>query len=103
MIYAKPKKKIVYEFFNGQVKTDYEYIPMDDLPKDTNIHWLNCLPNISSTHEMKVQVVEYDERVAGFFVNMIKSICNMSEMVQDFTKPEDVVRLAYNNVNILNP
>ena len=45
--------------------------------------------------------IDYDEVVAEFFVNLIKSIFKMSEMVTDFIHPESIKQIAESGGNLL--
>lgn len=69
--------------------------------KGTYAHWLNCVTSISYNRHKQVMEVECNECTSKLFVDMIKSICNISEQVKSFINPEQIKAIAESNEPIL--
>lgn len=69
--------------------------------KGTYAHWLNCVTSISYNRYKQVMEVECNECTSKLFVDMIKSICNISEQVKSFVNPEQIKAIAESNEPIL--
>lgn len=68
--------------------------------KGTYAHWLNCVTSISYNRYKQVMEVECNECTSKLFVDMIKSICNISEQVKSFVNPEQIKAIAESNEQI---
>ena len=44
----------------------------------------------------------YDEKIGLFFVNLVKSICQVNEHIKGLTDPESIKVLAAKGMNLLN-
>lgn len=97
-IYAKPFLKRVIEYGNGETKVEYSRLNTE---KGTYAHWLNCVTSISYNRYKQVMEVECNECTSKLFVDMIKSICNISEQVKSFINPEQIKAIAESNEPIL--
>lgn len=97
-IYAKPFLKRVIEYGNGETKVEYDRLNTE---KGTYAHWLNCVTSISYNRYKPVMEVECNECTSKLFVDMIKSICNISEQVKSFINPEQIKAIAESNEPIL--
>ncbi|UVX71227.1 MAG: hypothetical protein [Bacteriophage sp.] len=97
-VYAKPFLKRVIEYGNGETKVEYSRLNTE---KGTYAHWLNCVTNISYNRYKQVMEVECNECTSKLFVDMIKSICNISEQVKSFINPEQIKAIAGSNEPIL--
>lgn len=97
-VYAKPFLKRVIEYGNGETKVEYSRLNTE---KGTYAHWLNCVTSISYNRYKQVMEVECNECTSKLFVDMIKSICNISEQVKSFINPEQIKAIAGSNEPIL--
>lgn len=97
-IYAKPFLKRVIEYGNGETKVEYDRLSTE---KGTYTHWLNCVVSISYNRHKPVMEVECNECTSKLFVDMIKSICKISEQVKSFINPEQIKAIAESNEPIL--
>lgn len=97
-IYAKPFLKRVIEYGNGETKVEYDRLNTE---KGTYTHWLNCVTCISYNRYKPVMEVECNECTSKLFVDMIKSICNISEQVKSFVNPEQIKAIAESNMSLL--
>lgn len=97
-VYAKPFLKRVIEYGNGETKVEYSRLNTE---KGTYAHWLNCVTSISYNRHKQVMEVECNECTSKLFVDMIKSICNISEQVKSFINPEQIKAIAESNEPIL--
>lgn len=97
-VYAKPFLKRVIEYGNGETKVEYGRLNTE---KGTYAHWLNCVTSISYNRHKQVMEVECNECTSKLFVDMIKSICNISEQVKSFVNPEQIKAIAESNEPIL--
>ncbi|UWD51592.1 MAG: hypothetical protein [Bacteriophage sp.] len=97
-IYAKPFLKRVIKYGNGETKVEYGRLNTE---KGTYAHWLNCVTSISYNRHKQVMEVECNECTSKLFVDMIKSICNISEQVKSFINPEQIKAIAESNEPIL--
>lgn len=97
-VYAKPFLKRVIEYGNGETKVEYSRLNTE---KGTYAHWLNCVTSISYNRYKQVMEVECNECTSKLFVDMIKSICNISEQVKSFVNPEQIKAIAESNEPIL--
>lgn len=86
-VYAKPFLKRVIEYGNGETKVEYSRLNTE---KGTYAHWLNCVTSISYNRYKQVMEVECNECTSKLFVDMIKSICNISEQVKSFINPKEM-------------
>ena len=96
-VYAKPFLKRVIEYGNGETKVEYGRLNTE---KGTYAHWLNCVTSISYNRYKQVMEVECNECTSKLFVDMIKSICNISEQVKSFVNPEQIKAIAESNEQI---
>lgn len=69
--------------------------------KGTYAHWLNYVTCISYNRYKPVMEVECNECTSKLFVDMIKSICEISEQVKSFINPEQIKAIAESNEPIL--
>lgn len=97
-IYAKPFLKRVIEYGNGETKVEYDRLNTE---KGTYTHWLNCVTCMSYNRYKPVMEVECNECTSKLFVDMIKSICNISERVKSFINPEQIKAIAESNKPLL--
>ena len=94
-VYAKPFLKRVIEYGNGEKKIEYEKLSTE---RGTYAHWLNCVACMSYNRYKPVMEVECNECTSKLFVDMIKSICNISEQVKSFADPEQIKAIAELNI-----
>lgn len=97
-VYAKPFLKRVIEYGNGETKVEYGRLNTE---KGTYAHWLNCVTSISYNRYKQVMEVECNECTSKLFVDIIKSICKISEQVKGFINPEQIKAIAESNEPIL--
>lgn len=97
-IYAKPFLKRVIKYGNGETKVEYGRLNTE---KGTYAHWLNCVTSISYNRHKQVMEVECNECTSKLFVDMIKSICNISELAKSFKlvvfDPPHLVKVGENS------
>lgn len=109
-VYIRPCVRKDYLYKSGKTKIEYETISKafnysDDVFKDKpNLKWLNCLIGMdipSGNYNSETKEIEYTEATAGFFVNMITSICMMNERIKDFLEPEAILKIANSGFKLL--
>lgn len=98
-IYAKPFLKRIIEYGNGETKTEYDKLSTE---KGTYTHWLDCVTCMSYNRHKPVMEVECNECTSKLFVDMVKSICNISEQVKSFVNPEQIKAIAESNESLLS-
>lgn len=84
--------------YNGETKVEYGRLNTE---KGTYAHWLNYVTCISYNRHKPVMEVECNECTSKLFVDMIKSICKISEQVKSFINPEQIKAIAESNEPIL--
>lgn len=97
-IVPNPSKEWTGGDENGETKVEYGRLNTE---KGTYAHWLNCVTSISYNRHKQVMEVECNECTSKLFVDMIKSICNISEQVKSFINPEQIKAIAESNEPIL--
>lgn len=93
-VYAKPFLKRVIEYGNGETKVEYGRLNTE---KGTYAHWLNYVTCISYNRHKPVMEVECNECTSKLFVDMIKSICKISEQIKSFINPEQIKAITESN------
>lgn len=83
---------------NGEKKVEYDRLNAE---KGTYTHWLNCVAGMSYNRYKPVMEVECNECTSKLFVDMIKSICKISEQIKSFINPEQIKAIAESNEPIL--
>lgn len=99
LIYAEPLHKKVYRYKSGKEKTEYEKVDSHfKYPKPGSkgyyLHWLNSLVHLHYEEERNVQEVEYTEKTAKLFVELIVGICALNEKIKDILNPESILKIA---------
>lgn len=74
----------------------------ENAEKGTYTHWLNCVTCISYNRHKPVMEVECNECTSKLFVDMIKSICKISEQIKSFINPEQIKAIAESNESLLS-
>lgn len=97
-VYAKPFLKRVIEYGNGETKIEYEKLNTEG---ETYTHWLNCVTCMSYDRYKPVMEVECNEHTSKLFVDIIKSVCKISEQVKSFADPEQIKAIAESNGSLL--
>lgn len=97
-VYAKPFLKRVIEYGNGETKIEYEKLSTE---RETYAHWLNCVTCMSYNRHKPVMEVECNEHTSKLFVDIIKSVCKISEQVKNFIDPEQIKAIAESNGSLL--
>ncbi len=124
-MYAKPYVRRDYKYKSGRETTKYTSLCQDFDHKlgtsglsearigrtaKENNYFLNFLDEFVAmripgggwhSSEAKLQEVEYTEKVAEFFVNMLVAICKMSDQIKDFLEPESIKKLAESGIKLL--
>lgn len=102
-IYAKLFYKKVYRYKSGKMKTEYIFVSADsDVKKmGNNIYWLASVCSMQPPRSNNIKEIDCSEPVAYFFVNMIKSICQLNEKIKNFIEPEQIQLLADKGFKLL--
>lgn len=100
LVRKEGNKKWNISLFAREIVDDYNGLPYK-YRKGTYAHWLNCVTSISYNRHKQVMEVECNECTSKLFVDMIKSICNISEQVKSFVNPEQIKAIAESNEPIL--
>lgn len=105
-VFAEPSKKITYQWKNGKTTEEYEGIEgYGDLPKKGDkhyyLHWLDSVCSAVPNSEGKLKEIEYTEDIAKFFVDLIKSICNINERIKDFLEPDKIREIVEKKIKFL--
>lgn len=90
-IYARPFLRRVIEYGDGKQKVDYLKLNTE---KGTYAHWLNSIASISYDRNQPMMEVECNEHTAKMFVDLITSICMISEQIEIFVSPERIKAMA---------
>ena len=99
-LFVCPFRKISYRYKSGTIKAEYERINESECEQGSNLHWLASIYTMSEPAHA-VHEILYDENAAGFFVNMIKSICELNERLKNFREPEALKELINSRVPLL--
>lgn len=88
-IYCEPVWKRTYRYRSLKERIEYDRIRDTDFDrkKCPNLFWLIGLCSMRPPHG-KMQEIEYTEQAAFFFVNFVKTICKLNEMLKQFVEPE---------------
>ena len=97
-VYAKPFLKRVIEYGDRETKIEYERLSTEG---ETYTHWLNCVTCMSYNKFKPVMEVECNEHTSKLFVDIIKSVCKISEQVKSFANPEQIKAIAELNGPLL--
>lgn len=106
-VYIRPFVRRDYKYKSNKTKTEYSRmcyggdIAEKALEKGYYLRWLDSIPCIKKTKELSVKEIDYSEVVAEFFVNMIKSICNLNERIKDFLEPDVIQKIAESRTKLL--
>jgi hypothetical protein len=98
-IVPNPSKEWTGGDENGETKVEYDRLNAE---KGTYTHWLNCVTCISYNRHKPVMEVECNECTSKLFVDMIKSICKISEQIKSFINPEQIKAIAESNESLLS-
>lgn len=79
------------EYGNGEQKIGYQKLITK---KGTYAHWLNNVAAISYDRSQPMMEVECNEHTAKMFVDLITSICMISEQIKNFVDPERIKAMA---------
>jgi hypothetical protein len=106
LIYVKPFVKKTYRYLNEKIQTEYlriQDVDIEQLEKKPYLKWLSDILTICEPdgHE-KVKEIDYDEKTARFFVDLIKSVCQLNEKIKDFLNPEKLSVLISSSNKLLN-
>jgi len=110
-IYAVPLIRKDYRYKSGRIVTEYiRYRSGSDETKNyTEVYkngyylkWLNDIVKLGKpSREEAIKELDYSEDVCRFFVNLIKSICEINEKIKDKLEPETILLLSTKNTNLL--
>lgn len=106
-VFAKPLVKRVLRYKSGKMKDEYSYVTMagkgaftgEFYKLDEHGKWLDDVVGIGPVGPVKE--MPYSEKMAEFFVNMIKSICKLNERIKDYIEPDALMQLAENGQKLL--
>lgn len=102
-VYAKPFTKKVYIYGSGKTKTEYEQIypqtPDYDYKDRPNLAWLSCV--VKNEPSGAIKEIEYNEAIAKFFVDCIKSIMMINEQIKDRLDPDTIKLIAENGLKLI--
>lgn len=109
-VYVKPYYKRKYQYKSWKIKTTYKSFSafgLGDASKGDDtfyLRWLEWLNSISTPKDWSwvLKEIDYSEKTAKVFVDMIKSICNVNEKIKDFIDPEGIKKLANSSQKLLN-
>lgn len=94
-----------FKYKSGIVKTEYEHWTgfgsQNSKKSQPNLQWLEDLISIAPPDGEDPKEIDYTEEIAGFFVNMIKSICKINERIKDFLEPEAIAKIAASGQRML--
>lgn len=96
-IFAKPFIRKDYKYRSGKTVTEYDMLTSfggSRVKKDQQwLQWLEAVCSMDEPND-EIKEIEYNEYVAKFFVDMIKSICMINEKIKDFIEPESIKKIA---------
>ena len=96
-IYAKPFVETVYQYKSGKIYQKKEFNSSrftEGLKLGENGKWLQAIVRQRKPTDGKIQEVEYDEQVAGFFRSFFESLFQMNEKIKGNFTPENVKQIA---------
>jgi hypothetical protein len=100
LIYVEPFMKRTYIYKSGKEKIEFIRVGSLEnaakfLADKYHLRWLSDLVNMQEPERGdEVKEIDYDEDVAAFFVNLIKSICMINEKIKGFIEPESIKKIA---------
>lgn len=106
-VFVKPLVKRILKYKSGTLKTEYsnicfagpKYFEDGEFGLGYYGKWLDGICAISPIGKQKE--MPYTEKMAEFFVGMIKSICNLNERIKDFLEPDLLQLMADNGQKLL--
>lgn len=105
-VFVKPLVKRILRYKSGNEKTEYSYLHsagrmVNGKPFKLGEYgkWLDAIVGIGPAGNEKE--MEYSEKMAEFFVNMIKSICKLNERIKDHIEPEALIALMNSGQKLL--
>lgn len=101
-IYVNPILKRLVRYVSGHEVIEFERLSDSDVEDKYYLEWLNSTVHMIKIDSEPMKEIDYDEDVAKFFVDLIKSICAINERIKDFTDPESIKVLAKNKQNLLS-
>ncbi len=105
-VYCKPFVRRDYLYRSGKTKTEYLRtssgypIVADLLGQGEGLRWLDSIVGIGKP-SAKLHEIDYTEPVAGFFVQLIKSICAINHRIKDFLDPDSIKMIVENGGKFL--
>lgn len=115
-IYARVFWREEYRYKSGHVKIEYARIDdmhtleRKDQKNRPNLFWLAGITSIrppdsfsdeEDSDDRHIKEIDYDEQVAGFFVEILKYICRVNEAIKDKLEPETIKKMAHSNLKLL--
>jgi hypothetical protein len=101
-IYCDPCWKREYRYRSGKEVIEYDNFREDDADKNQpNLKWLAGLCSMKPPGGEAKKEIEYTEANAYFFVNFIKGLCKLNEMIKDFLEPDMLQLLINKNFTLL--
>ena len=107
-----PRLRREYKYLSGVERVEYIYLSDNEVFKmkndkpivpGENLSWLMAIVRMTREYRYtKFMEIDYTEKIAGFFVNLIKSICMLNEQIKDVLDPESIKKLADKGFNLLS-
>lgn len=90
LVSVKPRIRTEYVYNNGKKVIDYKGLRESE--SDKILLWLNNLTGMELPNESRE--IDYTPDIGRIFVNMIKYIFSISEVISDWTTPEKIKEIA---------
>lgn len=101
-IYAKPFRKKTYRFRSGKEKAEYERMHVKGISdKPSYLYWLDSVCGIEKPKGENIKEIDYNEDIAKFFVDLLKSICRLNEQIKDMLEPESIKQVVEQKIKFL--
>lgn len=102
-VFAEVVLRQVYKYKSGREAVEYKgYLPNEHDQHDYYMDWLVSQTAHSRPNGAPLREIEYTEERAKFFVDMISTLCLISEKVTQFESPEAMLSLIDNGGRLLN-
>lgn len=100
-VYVKPFKIKKMRYLNGDEKEIEEWLSDREVSDEQkNLKFLAGVCCISTTSE-ESRVIDYNEEIAGFFVDLLKAIFILNEKIKPFISEDAIKKLVENNQKLL--
>ncbi|KKN73147.1 hypothetical protein LCGC14_0403190 [marine sediment metagenome] len=95
LVYARLFRKRQYQYKSGKIKTEYDGIYTNGLKKGDFLYHLASFSSMETPdgYGENLKEIDYTEETAEFFVNLLTSICRLSENIKGRLDPKSILKM----------